>query len=226
MGLQMNLNSFFSKIASHYDKFIGLVSIGIDKKLLSEAINESKLAGRGKKKVLDVATGTGRIAFAIARKYKNYDVMGIDINSEMLGEALKKGRGLKNLSYSLGNVESLEFEDNKFDIVVSAFSLSLFDDLPKAVAEMHRVLKPSGKLILMDMLKPKDSVLRKLLDLYYSANVLPSLDARFRHEMELYIRKTFNVDKNHVIELLKEAGYKNINQKEFSGIAFVITASK
>jgi len=222
----MDLNKFFSRIAPKYDKLIEMLSMGLDKEIIKEAVKETEM-GKGKKSVLDVATGTGRIAYAIARSHSNYKVVGIDINNDMLSEAIKKSRGLANLSYMLGNVELLGFNNNSFDAVVTAFSLSIFDDLDNAISEMHRVLKPGGKLILLDMLRPKDSVLRKLTQLYYSVNILPALDTKLKHDVEVYIKRGFNIDKEYVIRLIQQHGFKEIKEKELSGgLAFVIVAKK
>lgn len=222
----MDFNTFFSKVASNYDKLINTLSIGLDKSMLSEAIKEAYI-GKKRAKVLDVATGTGRVAFAIAKRYRNYNIIGVDINTEMLNEAAKRSKKLGNLNYILGDVNSLDFQSDTFDIVVSAFSLSVFSDLSRALSEMHRVLKRGGKIILLDMLKPKDSALKKLLDLYYSMSIMPTLDAKLKHDVEVYIKKGFAIDKAYILELLKEAGFKKIKEKEFSGgLAFIITAAK
>jgi len=222
----MDLNKFFSRIAPKYDKLIEMLSMGLDKEIIKEAVKETEM-GKGKKSILDVATGTGRIAYAIARSHSNYKVVGIDINNDMLSEAIKKSKGLANLSYMLGNVELLGFNNNSFDAVVTAFSLSIFDSLDNAISEMHRVLKPGGKLILLDMLRPKDIVLRKLTQLYYSVNILPVLDAKLKHDVEVYMRRGFNIDKEYVIRLIQQHGFKEIKEKELSGgLAFVIVAKK
>ncbi|MGC8662397.1 MAG: class I SAM-dependent methyltransferase [Candidatus Micrarchaeia archaeon] len=221
----MNLNSFFSKIASSYDSLIDLVSIGAEKKFVREVLRELGKDNK-RKKVLDVATGTGRIALAIAGKYNNCKVVGIDINEDMLKEAFKKIKGRENVKFILKSVESLNFRDAEFDVIISALSLNLFENLGDAMGEMHRVLKPGGKLMLFDMLKPKDSVLKKLLNIYYSTSVVPVLDVRLRQEMKYFIRKTFEVDENQVIAKLVELGYNNIKEKKLSEIAFMITAIK
>ena len=222
----MDLNKFFSKIAPKYDKLIEMLSMGLDKEIIKEAVKETEI-GKGKKSILDVATGTGRIAYAIARSHTNYKVVGIDINNDMLGEAIKKSKGLPNLSYMLGDVELLNFENNSFDAVVTAFSLSVFNNLDNAISEMHRVLKPGGKLILLDMLKPKDSVLKKLTQLYYSVNITPALDAKLKHDVEVYIRRGFNIDKDYIIRLIQQHGFKDIKERDLSGgLAFVIVAKK
>jgi demethylmenaquinone methyltransferase/2-methoxy-6-polyprenyl-1,4-benzoquinol methylase len=221
----MDLNRFFTKVASQYDKLAATLTLGLDKSLLREAVKESNL-GKKHAKVLDVATGTGRVAMAIAKSYPGYNVIGIDLNSDMLSNAIKKSRNIKNVDYLIGDVESLSFESSYFDIVASAFSLGIFSDLEKAIKEMHRVLKPKGKIILIDMLKPKDSVLNKLVDLYYSINVIPALDARLKKDVLAYVR-SLKVDKDYVIEELKRAGFRSINEKDFAGgLAFVITAIK
>ena len=222
----MDLNKFFSRIAPKYDKLIEMLSMGLDKEIIKEAVKETEM-GKGKKSVLDVATGTGRIAYAIARSHSNYKVVGIDINNDMLSEAIKKSRGLANLSYMLGNVELLGFNNNSFDAVVTAFSLSIFDDLDNAISEMHRVLKPGGKLVLLDMLRPKDNVLRKLTQLYYSVNIIPALDTKLKHDVEVYIKRGFNIDKEYIIRLMQQHGFKEIKEKDLSGgLAFVIVAKK
>ena len=221
----MDLNKFFTKVASQYDKLAAILTLGLDKSLLREAVKESNL-GKKHAKVLDVATGTGRVAMAIAKGYPGYNVIGIDLNSNMLANAIKKSRNIKNVDYLIGNVESLSFESSYFDIVASAFSLGIFSDLEKAIKEMHRVLKPKGKIILIDMLKPKDSVLNKIVDLYYSINVIPALDARLKKDVLAYVR-SLKVDKDYVIEELKRAGFRSIKEKDFAGgLAFVITAIK
>ncbi|MGC8776734.1 MAG: class I SAM-dependent methyltransferase [Candidatus Micrarchaeia archaeon] len=221
----MDFNKFFTKIASDYDRIIDALSFGLDKALLKEVLAESKL-GASSKKVLDVATGTGRVALAIAKKYPSYEVVGIDINSNMLANAMKKSRKVKNVKYMIGDVESLDFPEGYFDIVISAFSLGLFNDLGRALCEMQKVLKPKGKIILIDMLKPRDSIMSKLVNLYYSINVIPALDSRIRRDVEAYI-KSFRVDKSYVIEKLKLCGFKSIKEKEISGgLAFIIIASK
>jgi len=222
----MDLNKFFSKIAPKYDKLIEMLSMGLNKEIIKEAVKETEI-GKGKKSILDVATGTGRIAYAIARSHTNYKVVGIDINKDMLSEAIKKSKGLPNLSYMLGDVELLNFDNNSFDAVVTAFSLSVFNNLDNAISEMHRVLKPGGKLILLDMLKPKDSVLKKLTQLYYSVNIIPALDAKLKHDVEVYIRRGFNIDKDYIIRLIQQHGFKDIKERDLSGgLAFVIVAKK
>jgi len=222
----MDLNKFFSRIAPKYDKLIEMLSIGLDKEIIKEAVKETEM-GKGRKSILDVATGTGRIAYAIAKSHSNYKVVGIDINNDMLSEAIKKSKGLANLSYMLGNVELLDFGNDSFDAVVSAFSLSVFDNLDNAISEMHRVLRPGGKLILLDMLKPKDSVLRKLIQLYYSVNIIPALDAKLKHDVEVYIKRGFNIDKEYIIRLIHQHGFKEIKAKDLSGgLAFVVVAKK
>ncbi|MFP3214955.1 MAG: class I SAM-dependent methyltransferase [Candidatus Micrarchaeota archaeon] len=222
----MDLNKFFSKIAPKYDKLIEMLSMGLDKEIIKEAVKETEI-GKGKKSILDVATGTGRIAYAIARSHTNYKVVGIDINNDMLSEAIKKSKGLPNLSYMLGDVELLNFENNSFDAVVTAFSLSVFNNLDNAISEMHRVLKPGGKLILLDMLKPKDSVLKKLTQLYYSVNIIPALDAKLKHDVEVYIRRGFSIDKDYIIRLIQQHGFKDIKERDLSGgLAFVVVAKK
>ncbi len=204
-----------------------MLSLGLDKALIKEAIKELKVNGVRNPKVLDIATGTGNVAIAIAQKYSSYSITGLDISSEMLKIAEKKSKGMKRIRYMLGDVESINMPSNSFDIVISAFSLSTFADLPKALEEMHRVLKPGGKIILLDMFKITDATLKRLMKIYYSLSVIPALDSHVRSDVEKYIQKRFEVDKKSVIRMLQITGFRDISSKELSvGLAFIVAAYK
>ncbi|AFM41219.1 methylase involved in ubiquinone/menaquinone biosynthesis [Desulfosporosinus acidiphilus SJ4] len=101
-------------------------------------------------KALDVATGGGHTAIALANYVK--DVIAIDITSEMLAEAKAAAVSsqIKNIVFLLEDVHKLNFPDEQFDIVASRFAVHHFLDVKKALSEMCRVLKPSGKLYILD----------------------------------------------------------------------------
>lgn len=138
-------------------------------------------------KILDIATGTGKQAFAFAKK--GYDVIGVDLSEAMLKVAIKKNK-YKNAKFEIADATNLRFEDNSFD--VSCISAALHD-MPlsireKVLKEMVRVTKPTGKIIIIDYALPKNKIGRFLIyrliklyeSKYYSEFITSDLEALFR----------------------------------------------
>ncbi len=113
-------------------------------------------------KILDVATGTGKQAFAFAKK--GYDVTGIDLSEEMLKVASKKNK-YKNVKFEVADATNMPFENNKFDVSCVSFALH---DMPltireKVLKEMVRVTKPKGMIVIVDYALPKNRIGRFLI---------------------------------------------------------------
>ena len=119
-------------------------------------------APRESDKVLDVATGNGFLAFEFAKRVSraNANVIGCDMTRDMLlvAERIQRERGLDNVDFRVMDVESLEFEDESFDIVSCRFAFHHFTDPGKAVSEMARVCKTDGKIVLVDGLSSEDAI--------------------------------------------------------------------
>jgi len=220
------LDRLFSSVSSNYDKVSKALSFGFDS--VWRAQIEKEISDMKNARVLDVATGTGSVAIAIAKKHKDFKITGIDFNSDMLNVAREKSRGLKNVRYVEGNAESLSLADSSFDAVVSAFSLGNFNDAGKAIEEMHRVLKKGGRLVLLDMSKRRSAIMKKLAGMYYYAKIAPAFDNAVRKEVEEYIHSSyFEVDANNIISFLKAKGFSEIKIRRMGlGAAFIITATK
>ncbi|MDE1850595.1 MAG: class I SAM-dependent methyltransferase [Candidatus Micrarchaeota archaeon] len=207
--------NFFTDVAQNYDKLSKSLTAGLDNLWRRQAVD---LAGgiRGAR-VLDVGTGTGNIAIMLARRYPDYKITGIDYNKEMLAIAMKKSRGLRNVKYVNGDVESLAMKGNSFDIVISAFSLGIFDDLPRAIEEMRRVLKPGGRLILLDISKGRNRLFTAFLGVYQLFSLAPTFSGDIRREVNMYIHnKKIKIDKRMLIEILAEKGFKDISARDLS----------
>jgi demethylmenaquinone methyltransferase/2-methoxy-6-polyprenyl-1,4-benzoquinol methylase len=139
---------FFRRLAPFYDCFVSLVSrLRVRVVALTDAAPGSK--------VLDVATGTGKQAFAFARA--GYSVQGVDLSRDMLAVALRKNR-YPNASFEIGDATKLRFEKASFDVTTVSFALH---DMPlsiraRVVAEMVRVTVPEGRFVIVDYDLPKN----------------------------------------------------------------------
>ncbi|MHB8507473.1 MAG: class I SAM-dependent methyltransferase [Candidatus Dormibacteria bacterium] len=135
-------------------------------------------------RVLDVGTGTGHTAFAMSPRVRA--VVGVDITQEMLSEAerLRDERGLGNVAFRIADAHELPFPDSEFQVVTCRRAAHHFSDLPRALAEMRRVLSPGGRLVIDDRSVPEDDevdVLMNRLDVLHDASHVRELRARQWH---------------------------------------------
>ncbi|MBE9060281.1 class I SAM-dependent methyltransferase [cf. Phormidesmis sp. LEGE 11477] len=112
--------------------------------------------------ILDVACGTGELERLLLTDNLKQSISGIDISEQMLAEARQKLKGFPNVTFKRGTASQLPFPDRSFDIVVSASSFHYFPEPKKALAEVNRVLKPNGQVIILDWCK--DFLLCRLCD--------------------------------------------------------------
>ena len=166
----------FHSVAQQYDIMNDLMSFGIHRLWKRFTIDASGV--RPGNKILDLAGGTGdltaRFSQLVGREGK---VILADINSSMLnvGREKLRNKGLvQNIEYVQANAEYLPFDDNTFDVVTIAFGLRNVTDKDKALASIFRVLKPGGRLLVLEFSKPEHELLNKAYD-FYSFNILPKM---------------------------------------------------
>jgi demethylmenaquinone methyltransferase/2-methoxy-6-polyprenyl-1,4-benzoquinol methylase len=126
--------------------------------------------------ILDVATGTGDIAIAFG-KMKSHTVIGIDISEKMvqIGKQKVKEAGLESTVFiQTGDAEDIQFPDNHFDLVTVAYGVRNYAHLEKGLREMRRVLKPDGKVLILEFMSPRNTLFSKLYRLYFT-KVLPKV---------------------------------------------------
>lgn len=163
---KQQVSSMFDSIAYRYDFMNHFLSGGIDVFWRKKAIRE--LAIIKPRNVLDVATGTGDVAILTQRLLKPDRIIGIDLSEGMLqlGRQKVERLGLSNkIELLSGDSEIIKFADNSFDAITVAFGVRNFENLGKGLAEMHRVLKPGGKLMVLEFSKPGKG-LQGLYNLY------------------------------------------------------------
>ena len=177
----------FDSVASRYDLMNDLMSLGIHRLWKRHAI---ALAGvRRGQRVLDLASGTGDLAERFAEIVgTGGQVVMTDINAAMLARGrdrlLDKGR-VGNLNYSLANAEKLPFASDLFDCVTISFGLRNVTHKDWALAEMYRVLRPGGRLLILEFSHPTSKAFSRVYDLY-SFNVLPVLGRLVTNDADSY----------------------------------------
>ena len=154
-----SVQSLFDRISPGYDLFNQVVSLSLDGYWRRRTVD---LVSPGAKRVLDVCTGTGEIAFALERHLSNgAQVIGIDFSPKMLSLAIsKRDRKVfrRKPQFCLGDAQSLSFADNSFDCVTSGFSMRNLTNLEKGLEEMYRVLKPAGRLVILEINRPSQKL--------------------------------------------------------------------
>ncbi|WJG09106.1 bifunctional demethylmenaquinone methyltransferase/2-methoxy-6-polyprenyl-1,4-benzoquinol methylase UbiE [Aliiglaciecola sp. LCG003] len=177
----------FHSVAAKYDVMNDLMSMGIHRLWKRFTIDCSGV--RAGHKVLDLAGGTGDLAAKFSKMVgPTGKVVLADINNAMLTVGRDKLRNLGlvgNLEYVQANAEMLPFPDNTFDVITIAFGLRNVTDKDKALASMYRVLKPGGRLLVLEFSKPQSELLTKAYDLY-SFHLLPKMGQLVANDSESY----------------------------------------
>ncbi|MBM4219397.1 MAG: bifunctional demethylmenaquinone methyltransferase/2-methoxy-6-polyprenyl-1,4-benzoquinol methylase UbiE [Gammaproteobacteria bacterium] len=166
----------FDSVAGNYDLMNDLMSGGLHRLWKRFALAQTGL--RPGRRALDVASGTGDLGAGLARQVGREGLAVLtDINREMLARGRDRliDQGIvAQVAFVLANAESLPFPDRSFDCVTIGFGLRNVTDKPAALASMRRVLKPGGRLLVLEFSKPTLEILRPAYDAY-SFSVLPRL---------------------------------------------------
>ncbi|MEZ4885158.1 MAG: bifunctional demethylmenaquinone methyltransferase/2-methoxy-6-polyprenyl-1,4-benzoquinol methylase UbiE [Chitinophagales bacterium] len=202
----------FDNIAPRYDFLNHLLSLNVDHYWRWRMIN--RLKSIQPKNILDVATGTGDVAIA-AMRLKPEKVVGVDISAEMLeyGKVKMKKKKLdKVVTMQLGDAENLDFEDNSFDAITVAFGVRNFEHLQKGIKELNRVLKPNGKLVVLEFSKPKTFPIKQFYNFYFKY-ILPLVGRFFSSDESAYTYLPASVqafpEGGEFINILSQSGFKS-----------------
>ncbi|MDR1897374.1 MAG: bifunctional demethylmenaquinone methyltransferase/2-methoxy-6-polyprenyl-1,4-benzoquinol methylase UbiE [Prevotellaceae bacterium] len=220
----------FDNIACEYDFLNGLLSLGIDK--LWRRRLRKMLDAAAPAVVLDVATGTGDIAIECIKKHKK-KITGVDISEKMLAEGRKKieSENLGNyIDLQYGDSENLEYESNSFDAVTAGFGVRNFENLEQGLREIHRVIKPSGKVFILDFSMPRNRFILKLYKFYFFG-ILPFIGRLISKHTSAYKYLPESVDSfpqyEKMTDLMSTIGFINTKYKPLTfGIAIIYVAEK
>lgn len=210
----------FHSVASKYDLMNDLMSMGIHRFWKLFTIHNSGV--RRGAKVLDIAGGTGDLTQKFSRLVGGTGkVVLADINASMLNvgrDRLTDKGAVGNIEYVQANAETLPFPDNTFDCITIAFGLRNVTDKDKALASMHRVLKPGGQLMVLEFSKPA----QWLAPIYdtYSFKVLPQLGRLFTGDADSYQYLAESIrmhpDQQTLKQMMLSAGFENCHYHNMS----------
>lgn len=212
----------FSSVASKYDLMNDVMSFGIHRIWKKIALNHTGL--KKGQQALDVAGGTGDLTYYLSQQVGSTGKVIIsDINPDMLEQGRQRlvDRGVAgNVEFVEANAEDLPFEDNQFHCITIAFGLRNVTNQQKALASMYRVLKPGGRLLILEFSKPVVPVLDKAYD-FYSFNVLPKMGQLIANDAESYqyLAESIRMHPNQetLRGMMEEAGFERCTYHNMTG---------
>lgn len=228
-GPQVQL--MFDRIAHSYDRLNHLFSMKVDKKWRRAAI--SSLRPYNPREILDVATGTGDFAFLAAKELLPDKVLGIDFSEGMLsvGEKKAKDMGLdKVVSFRREDCMNISLEGGGFDAVMAAYGVRNFVDLERGLGEMFRMLKPGGRLVIIELTTPGKFPMKQLFHLY-SRVLMPRVGRLVSKDNNAYsyLLKTMDAfpQGKEMKNILEKVGFDDVEYRCFTfGISTLYTARK
>ena len=214
----------FSSVASKYDVMNDAMSLGIHR-IWKEAMMDW-LAPRSGQKLLDVAGGTGDISFRFLKRAKVGYATVLDITEPMLIEGRKRAEAAQmdaSLDWIVGDAMALPFEDNTFDVYTISFGIRNVTRPQEALNEAYRVLKPGGRLMVLEFSHIPNDMLQKMYDLY-SFNAIPAMGKIITGDRDSYQYLVESIrnfpDQGTFIEMVRTAGFENAKYRNLSlGIA-------
>lgn len=229
-GKKEQVAQMFNNISKRYDFLNHFLSLGIDIMWRKKAIK--MLKEDHPKQILDIATGTGD--FAIESLALNPDkVIGVDISEGMLEVGRKKMKQRKyddRIELHLGDSEGLLFDDNKFDAVIVAFGVRNFENLEKGLEDMYRVLKPGGKVVVLEFSKPTSFPFKQIYQFYFKY-ILPSVGRIISKDQAAYTYLPDSVrnfpDGKNFLNILDRIGFLKTQCRPLTlGISSIYVGSK
>lgn len=208
----------FDKIASTYDRLNHLMTLGVDRRWRRKAVRAMVDPSRPQQ-ILDVATGTGDVALTIlGYAHAESRLVGVDLSEQMLAVAREKLQG-KNCELMLADAEQLPFADNSFDCVSVAFGVRNFVHLEQGLKDMGRVLKPGGKLMVLELSSPDNRLLLALFKLY-TLHIIPLLGQMVSGDRPAYrylAQSVLRFPKPDVfIPMLRSCGFAQVQHTAFT----------
>lgn len=231
-----NVRQMFDAIAPDYDRLNHIMSMNVDKGWRRKALRRI-VDTAGPLEVLDLACGTGDFSLAIARRMVRCGVSGhvagVDLSEGMLAVMREKvaAAGLsERISVAQGDGERLPFPDGSFDRVTIAFGIRNFEHRETGLREMLRVLRPGGRLVILELSVPENPIIRWFYNLYF-LHILPWIGGRVSGDRAAYNYLPASVLKfpgrKAFLQTLRDCGFSAVSHKAFTlGICRMYTGEK
>ena len=225
------VEDMFDKIAFRYDFLNHFLSAGIDVGWRKKAIR--LLETDKPHRILDVATGTGDFAITCYKMLKPQHITGIDISEGMMEIGRKKierAHLQQSIELLKGDSEAISYPDNSFDAVTVAFGVRNFENLEKGLTEIQRVLKPGGKLVVLECTQPSNAIVKPLYR-FYMNKITPGIGKIVANSNDAYQYLNDSVarfpEKQNFINILNKLDYRNAFYKTLTlGICTIYCAEK
>jgi len=210
----------FTSVASKYDVMNDVMSLGVHR-IWKEAMMDW-LAPRPSQKLLDVAGGTGDISFKFLKRAGSGHATVLDITENMLIEGRKRAEAnqvLDSLNWVVGDAMALPFADSSFDVYTISFGIRNVTRPQEALNEAFRVLRPGGRLMVLEFSQIPVPLAQKAYD-FYSYNVIPRMGKLIANDRDSYqyliesIRKFPNQET--FLSMVRQAGFENANYRNLS----------
>ena len=222
-GKKPHIERMFDSIAPRYDLLNRVLSGGIDQRWRRKVIRE--VMENRPDRVLDIATGTADLAIQAARNGVDR-VVGVDISEEMLEVGrgkVRKGSLEGKITLQRGDAEKLPFSDRQFQGAMVAFGVRNFEDLAAGLSEIHRILKPGGKLVVLEFSRPSVFPVKQAYA-FYSRFILPMIGRLISGDSGAYtyLPESINAfpEGEAFLQWMREAGFANLRAHRLTfGIA-------
>ena len=218
------VHGVFSRVASKYDIMNDLMSVGIHR-LWKDAMMDW-LSPRPEQRLLDVAGGTGDVAFRFLERAPGATAVVCDLTEPMLKEGEKRAEAANladRLTWQVEDAMDLSFPDNSFDVYTISFGIRNVTRIPDALREAYRVLKPGGRLMVLEFNRIPNDMLQWLYD-KYSFNVIPLMGQIVANDRDSYQYLVESIRKFPTQEIfasmIREAGFEHVKYRNLTmGIA-------
>ena len=211
------VREMFGRIAGRYDLLNHLLSGNIDKRWRQVVTKRVRAGMSGEALILDVACGTGDLSLSLFENTRAR-VIGTDFCRPMLSVAA--GKLPKEITLVEGDAMSLPFKDSTFDVVTIGFGLRNLSDISSGLKELRRILKPQGRVAVLEFSRPSNPVLRTLFGIYFR-NLLPLLGGVISGSHAAYTYLPSSVaqfpDQQQLVALIEQAGFDQVSYENLTG---------
>lgn len=223
------VEAMFDTIAPAYDFMNRAMTAGMDRLWLRSLLRRAKAASPAD--IADLATGTGDVALALSRRLPRVRIVGLDLSEGMLAKARAKAeRAGANITFEQADCTATGLPDNSFDLVTIAYGIRNFADIEAGYREMHRILRPGGTLLVLELSEPAAAVVKPFYR-FYTRRVIPAAGSLVAGDRSAYTYLPQSIaacpQRAAMTAIMAKAGLADASYKSlFPGVCTLYTAIK